>query len=97
MHHKRYFAAAPFRVMAVLLTAGVFGLIVTACGKGESPDEPMPALPTLQTGDETPASSVAIGEPAPDFTLPASDGGQVSLASYKGQQPVLLFFHMAAG
>lgn len=97
MSHKRYFAAGPFRVMAVLLAAGVFGLIAAACGDDQTPDEPMPAFPTLQTGGETPASSVAVGEPAPDFTLPASDGGQVSLASYKGQQPALLFFHMAAG
>lgn len=43
----------------------------------------------------TPAS-LQIGSPAPDFTLPASDGHTVSLDDYTGQ-PVLLYFHMANG
>lgn len=34
---------------------------------------------------------------APDFTLPAANGGDVSLDDYKGEQPVLLYFHMAVG
>ena len=38
-----------------------------------------------------------VGAPAPDFTLPSTDGSSVSLADYKGEKPVLLFFHMAVG
>jgi peroxiredoxin Q/BCP len=38
-----------------------------------------------------------VGDRAPDFRLPTADGAQVSLADYKGRQPVLLFFHMAVG
>jgi len=34
--------------------------------------------------------------PAPDFTLPNSFGGDVSLKDYQGKN-VLLFFHMAVG
>jgi len=34
--------------------------------------------------------------PAPDFTLPNSFGGEVSLDDYSGRN-VLLFFHMAVG
>ena len=44
-----------------------------------------------------PAAEETSGADAPDFTLPTSDGGQVSLADYQGQQPVLLYFHMAMG
>lgn len=33
-----------------------------------------------------------IGKPAPGFTLPDDRGGHVSLASYKGKQPVVLAF-----
>ncbi len=39
--------------------------------------------------------SLQIGDTAPDFTLYASDKSQVSLANYKGQNVVLLFFPMA--
>ena len=47
-------------------------------------------------GGNADTGEIAVGNPAPDFTLTASDGAQVSLSDYKGQ-PVLLFFHMAGG
>jgi len=42
------------------------------------------------------SGSLAIGESAPGFTLPAADGSSVSLSDYQ-DKPVLLFFHMAVG
>lgn len=39
---------------------------------------------------------LGVGSDAPAFTLPAADGGTVSLADYAGR-PVLLYFHMAMG
>ena len=37
------------------------------------------------------ARPVQVGEPAPDFTLPAADReGTVSLAAYRDRSPVLL-------
>jgi hypothetical protein len=42
-------------------------------------------------------SAVAeVSQPAPDFTEPSVDGGQVSLGDYDGQT-VLLYFSMADG
>ena len=40
---------------------------------------------------------LGVGDPAPSFTLPSEAGEQVSLADYLGEQPVLLYFHMAIG
>jgi cytochrome oxidase Cu insertion factor (SCO1/SenC/PrrC family) len=51
----------------------------------------MAACSSIQQG-----ASVAVGQTAPDFTLPAAEGEPVSLSDYKGQ-PVLLYFHMAVG
>ena len=42
------------------------------------------------------AERLAPGDPAPDFTLPASDGSSVSLADYRGRQ-VIIYFYPAAG
>jgi hypothetical protein len=33
-----------------------------------------------------------VGDPAPDFTLPADDGSTVSLASLRGKNVVLWFY-----
>ncbi|MBZ0277291.1 MAG: redoxin domain-containing protein [Anaerolineae bacterium] len=53
-------------------------------------------LLTACGGTATP-QAFGVGSPAPGFTLPDAAGGEVSLADYKGKQPVLLFFHMAVG
>ena len=37
--------------------------------------------------------SLSTGDRAPDFTLTATDGQEVSLSSYKGKQNVLLVFY----
>jgi cytochrome oxidase Cu insertion factor (SCO1/SenC/PrrC family) len=42
-------------------------------------------------------SRLELGQEAPDFTLPAAQGGSITLSDYEGEQPVLLFFHMAVG
>jgi peroxiredoxin len=49
------------------------------------------ALP--QDADAMPVDSetVRVGSEAPDFTLEAIDGSQVSLSSYRGKPVVLVF------
>jgi peroxiredoxin Q/BCP len=36
--------------------------------------------------------SVAVGDPAPDFSLPATGGERVSLAQFRGRPVVLVFY-----
>ena len=33
-----------------------------------------------------------VGDPAPDFTLPSSDGGEVTLSSLRGSKVILYFY-----
>jgi uncharacterized lipoprotein YajG len=40
---------------------------------------------------------IAIGNNAPDFSLPSATGSTVSLSDFRDQRPVLLYFHMAMG
>jgi AhpC/TSA family len=43
-----------------------------------------------------PATTLKVGDPAPDFTLPSTGGGEVHLADYIGKSPVVLAFFPAA-
>jgi len=43
------------------------------------------------------SGQLSVGDTAPDFTLPAATGGEVSLSRLLGQQDVLLSFNMAYG
>ncbi len=54
------------------------------------------SLLLVSCGQAAPGA-LAVGDTAPAFTLPAATGEQVSLADFTGKQPVLLYFHMAAG
>lgn len=37
-------------------------------------------------------AALAVGDTAPDFTLPATDGTEVTLSSFAGRQNVVLAF-----
>jgi len=38
-------------------------------------------------------TTLRYGAPAPDFALPSTEGGEVRLASFKGQADVVLAFY----
>lgn len=44
----------------------------------------------------SPAGAVQVGAMAPDFNLTATIGDKVSLGAYRGKQPVVVFFYIAA-
>lgn len=37
------------------------------------------------------SETVPVGAPAPEFTLTATDGGEVSLSDYRGRKVMLVF------
>ena len=78
---RRAMLPTPARSLILALLLSLFGLALTACGSDSK---------------ESAKEGLSVGDTAPAFSLPASDGSTVSLAAYKGQ-PVLLFFHMADG
>jgi peroxiredoxin (alkyl hydroperoxide reductase subunit C) len=57
------------------------------------------AGPTYDVGDMPPTNStlkVAVGDMAPDFTLPSIQGEDVTLSDYRGEKNVVLSFVPAA-
>lgn len=55
-----------------------------------------PLLLTLALSASFGATHLKVGDKAPDFTLPATTGDNVSLSDYLGQQVVVVGFFPAA-
>jgi peroxiredoxin Q/BCP len=53
------------------------------------------ALATIPTGTSAQAADLKVGDPAPDFTLPGTDGKTHTLSQMKGQWVVLAWFPKA--
>lgn len=51
-------------------------------------------LASAQTA--VPRTHLKVGDKAPDFTLPATTGGNISLSQYLGKKIVVLAFYPAA-
>ena len=71
------------RSRALLLAALMLAVVLVGCERG-SPDSDGGGGP------------ITVGEAAPNFSLPAAGGGEVSLADYRGSS-VLLYFSMGPG
>jgi len=72
----------------ILWFAATFILAVGVCAQGNQPaaaPRPTPAALALKVGDE-----------APDFTLPATDGSKVKLSDFRGKSNVVLAFYVLA-
>ena len=52
---------------------------------------------TTQSTQDLGAGIPAVGELAPDFTLPSVWGDAVTLSSYRGQKNVVLLFYRTGG
>lgn len=80
------------RLVSITILISLTALLLQACGNEDDNGDDGDNDSAAQT-----TSSVAVGEPAPAFSLPAVDQGEVALADFVGNQPVLLYFHMAVG
>jgi hypothetical protein len=57
--------------------------------------EPAAGAPDSSGGNPR-ANLLEAGDPAPGFSLPAHDGGQVDSAELYGSRPVVLFYYPKA-
>ncbi len=76
------------RRAGVLVTLVAFSGLFAACSSSGQPST---------EGATHPPKFLKVGQPAPDFTLPTASGSTVSLAQFRGQKPVLLYFSMGPG
>ena len=65
--------------------AGCAGLLLLGLSGLAQAQAPAPATPKLK-----------VGEMAPDFTLPATDGKTYKLSDFRGQKNVVLAFYVLA-
>ena len=85
------------RRAGVLLTVLLAALLAAAPGFCQAP--PVPPELIFNPGTLKPVDSalrVAVGQKAPDFSLPAIDGTRVSLGQFAGRKNVVLTFVPAA-
>jgi hypothetical protein len=72
------------------LRLGVVAGIVAAGLVGACREAPAPADDKNTSSTIASPRSLSVGDVAPDFSLPGSDGKQYNLASYRGRQAVVL-------
>ena len=66
------------------LSLALLGLAVTAGLSAQNPAQ------------NPPHTNLKVGDMAPDFTLPATTGGTIHLADFRGKSAVVLAFFPAA-
>lgn len=83
------------RLLAVslVLAAGLFP-VWNRGARGEGLKDDVYPVGELKPVDST--LKVAVGQPAPDFSLPSLKGGQVTLSQFRGKKNVVLSFVPAA-
>jgi hypothetical protein len=78
------------KTLSVCVVAGVLAAPATASGQGQTPQQPsQPSAPAQYSAD------VKVGDMAPDFALPGSDGKVHKLSDYRGKTVVLAWFPKA--
>ena len=83
------------KLAKVTLSLSLLGslLVLVAVDAGANPcaaKNPCAANPCAAKAS---SPAVAIGDSAPDFTLPSTTGKKISLSQFQGKKSVLLFFY----
>jgi len=76
----------PAFLLLTLLAVTAFAQVPAA---SPQPAAPKPAPPT-------PKTHLKVGQPAPDFTLPATDGKTYKLSDFKNKKNVVLAIYVLA-
>jgi hypothetical protein len=76
--------------MLASLALASFGMAVSAQGQPPQPQQPQQPQPAPQY-----SAVLNVGDRAPEFKLPGSDGKEHSLSAYKGKTVVLAWFPKA--
>lgn len=74
----------------------LFVFIWVSAASSQSPDFKKNIYPVGKLKPRDSVLKVKVGDPAPDFTLPAVRGGKVTLSQYRGKKNVVLSFVPAA-
>jgi cytochrome oxidase Cu insertion factor (SCO1/SenC/PrrC family) len=78
-----------FKTLSVCAAAGIGLLAMSATASGQDqPPQPPPAPAQY-------SANLKVGEVAPDFALPGSDGKTHKLSEYRGKTVVLAWFPKA--
>lgn len=78
------------KLLTVCAAAGFCAVAMAAAsGQGQPPAPQQPAAPPQYSAD------LKVGDKAPDFALPGSDGKVHKLSDYKGKTVVLAWFPKA--
>jgi len=85
---------SPMSRIIILGTALTLAVLAPAALAGPLPREEIYPVGQLKPVDSQ--VKVAVGQAAPDFSLPAMGGGQVGLSQYRGKKNVVLSFVPAA-
>ncbi len=80
-----------FKLLTVCATAGLaWSAIAAAAWQGQPPPGQPPQQPPPQY-----SADLKVGDAAPEFSLPGSDGKVHTLAQYRGKTVVLAWFPKA--
>lgn len=82
-------------VAAAVIAAPVFAALAIVTTAAQTPARPLapapaPAHAVAVAPSTAPAASLQVGDPAPAFSLPGTDGRTYTLAEFRGVQPVVL-------
>jgi cytochrome oxidase Cu insertion factor (SCO1/SenC/PrrC family) len=77
------------RLLSVFAVAGIGILAMSAAASGQGGQSPQTPPPAQYSAD------LEVGDEAPDFALPGSDGKVHKLSDYKGKTVVLAWFPKA--